>query len=55
MIPVIRVQNRLRVFIAMNKAGINAQINILSILMSIMPRGARTLKAVRAPNTAGAT
>jgi hypothetical protein len=54
-IPTDRVKNRLRVFIATNKVGIKAQIYRLLTDICNSPAGARILKAVKAPNTAGAT
>jgi len=46
---------RLRVFIAINIVGMNAQMKRLSSAKCNSPSGAKMLKAVKAPNTAGAT
>ncbi len=53
--PTAKVQKRLRVFTATSRVGIKTHIYRFCRLISILPLGARTLKAVKPPNTAGAT
>ncbi len=55
MIPTANVQKRLRVLMATSRVGIKAHINLFCRLISMVPLGARTLMAVKPPNTAGAT
>ena len=54
-IPTASVQKRLLVLMATSRVGIKTQIYRLWMLMFMAPSGARMLKAVKPPKTAGAT